>query len=577
MNVFDGASVAIKQYWPSEKVAEHEVISRLEKAFANLGVATVLVDENGKRADGKGQLLEGQVLFCLDLHFKTPRVFPGLSVAALWNPIDFYSMFGATTSIANQISHDIFVAANPKTAGWIRNFRPDQEAEFIQLSHTVSKDSIRLPNPSPSAQVVYVGIGWDKLTGSSGRHHGLLSSLDKLRRLTIFGPERLTNGLRPWKKFAGYSGALPFDGESVLHEINTAGFALCLSSDSHKADGIQSNRLFETIAAGSLPIIEEGAANPFSLEGAIEIPKNLDDEASADFITGEIDRLSKDQCEFKSRVIGLQKRLESGFTLEDQLAALLDLASRRSSVKLEAENPKSWSLSVLDVLADFCGVPSSNLSPKNFHTLKTISFREYFRGELENQNPKWVYFGVESDLSRIFSKAPDINSQVIWLNGSALLPAGEATPVNLLKNEFFVGRVLVKTSLFQEFFLAAGRATCSIPLLAVLLNLDFQRTSSALSHEIYWHRQSLFSYGPVSSYEILSDLDHLIPSSGLQSLQPRFRDDPIADLNLINASGGLNIGHREIDANEIFKALSSLRLRDLPRIVSAAVRQLLRP
>ena len=572
MNVFDGASVAIKQYWPSEKVAEHEVISRLQKAFANLGVSTVLVDENGKRVDGKGQLLEGQVLFCLDLHFKTPRVFSGLSVGALWNPIDFYSMFGATTSIANQISHDIFVAANPKTAGWIRNFRPDQKAEFLQLSHTVSRDSIRVPNLNPSSQVVYVGIGWDKLTRSSGRHHGLLSSLDQSGRLKIFGPKRLANGLRPWREFTGYSGSLPFDGESVLQEINTSGFALCLSSDSHKADGIQSNRLFETIAAGSLPIIEEGAESPFSLEGAIEIPKHLDDETAADFIIGEVDRLSSNQADFNRRVLGLQKRLESDFTLEAQLMRILVLVEQKIGTR-PVPKPLSGDrcFSVIDALAKFHGVEPDVLDPNQLHALASNAAKKFVIELLMDSNAPWIHFGQSSDrIEACFSESDYAEYQVIWLNGTYHSKSGPISAVNTLQNNSSMGRCVIGRATFIE-LLDSGDPLISLPALVAIVEADLHSPKPLLKHHLLFSPQVSFLDASTTSARSISPTLDFVSISNLNQSESTLGSIVRNHGQFTNSSVPQNL-----QARDIFTALSRIRARDLSGIVLAGLKSLFR-
>src|SRR5208282_5874403 len=109
-------------------------------------------------------------------------------------------------------------------------------------------------------KIFYCGINWERLGRKKGRHQDLLDRLDPTGNLRIFGP-RVFQGVNVWEGYKSYEGSIPFDGVSLLKEINRAGIALVLSSDAHKESELMSNRLFESLAGGAFIICDE---NPFA-------------------------------------------------------------------------------------------------------------------------------------------------------------------------------------------------------------------------------------------------------------------------------------------------------------------------
>jgi hypothetical protein len=148
--------------------------------------------------------------------------------------------------------------------------------------------------------------------------------MDSSGVLILHGAEKLGDGTRPWKSYKSYMGELPFDGLSVFEAINRSGFGLAFSSPSHRASQIASNRVFETIAAGAIPIVEENLVFPFNLDGGIVVASELEASEASKFIAEEVSRLSNDWEERSSRVRALQGRLEQGFTFDTQLEAIID-------------------------------------------------------------------------------------------------------------------------------------------------------------------------------------------------------------------------------------------------------------
>ena len=107
--------------------------------------------------------------------------------------------------------------------------------------------------------IFYAGINWERMGKQKGRYQDLLDRLDSTA-LSIYGP-KVFLGIDVWKGYKSYRGPIPFDGVTILREINRCGIAFVFSSDAHKDSELMSNRLFESLAAGAFVICDE---NPFA-------------------------------------------------------------------------------------------------------------------------------------------------------------------------------------------------------------------------------------------------------------------------------------------------------------------------
>jgi len=249
--------------WPKLKTAEDECISRIKSAAAAAGLECVEVDYSGRlTAPPYTQLTRNDVDFILSLHFETPKCYDIFSFVALWNPLQFYHDWGYRKFTQHLLTHDDFLSCS---SPWsddhvIRNITgdPTRDLPRLLLYHS-------LPGPlfEPALgdrMLFYVGINWERIAGQQGRHDELLKLLDRRGCIRIFGPKEF-QGVEVWRGYRTYSGPLPFDGVSVVHEIHRAGIGLALSSKAHTESELMSNRLFECLAAGVVTICDE---NPFA-------------------------------------------------------------------------------------------------------------------------------------------------------------------------------------------------------------------------------------------------------------------------------------------------------------------------
>ena len=333
-------TVVLREYWPGVVSGEKESLERISTSLSLLGIQSIKVPV-GLNEDE--EISKIQPDFVLDLHFDAPRVQKVFSVGALWNPLDYYDLWGGAAPWTNQMQHDLLVAANPLVAtNWLKLYQPNYKFGVLPLNHSVPSTAVRSTNDNNLSKVFYAGIGWDRGAVNGQRHESIFRELDQLGILKIYGPGKLSDGTRPWKGFSSYVGQLPFDGDSLIGRINNLGYGLCLSSTSHMASQIASNRIFETIAGGAIPIVESGINFPFSLDGAISIPSEESPKRIAKLIEASIDEIKSTNGEFEARVSKLQERLLEGFTLDSQLKKIADRVKELKRIAIPTEKAQVW-------------------------------------------------------------------------------------------------------------------------------------------------------------------------------------------------------------------------------------------
>jgi hypothetical protein len=576
LSVKSPKSVAIKVYWPELQVAEHEVIARMKSALANIGFDTVLVDQNGTRQDNREFLKPKDVLFCLDLHFQTPKIFGGVSVAALWNPPDYYEAFGLDASLEAQFSHDVYVAANPRNARVLLSMiKPEFMGQVLPLNHTVPSNFLN-PSRAEELGVFYAGIGWDNKQTYPGRPNKLLAELEKRIRCEIYGPKKLADGSKPWRHYSSYKGDLPFDGVSLLAKAQSMGVVLAISSRSHNAAGIISNRVFEAIGAGCLPIVEKGIDSPFDLSEAIQIDPLADTETNIEALVQEIGRLNSNRPEFDSRVRRLQNRMGSGFTLEAQLRVIIDYceglftSKNTSSQKIDAESLYAW-------LNIYLGVKEADLT--NVAVQKVISspgYSKFVREKLKESQADWFSFLDNAVIDSLAIEQPPKTAKAIKVGGVTLgnrgldraLPLHSSLrPAELIP--WFVHRDILQEWVDQDLTLS------SIPLLFRLVALDQNRKSPTIE-----------GYIPKSGFLRLDSKTILYCDSLINQFDRRllFRgaEDPGISgriLALVEyGSKKYNQGSvglpRNIDYLDVIRALAQIPFREIPRLMLASVKHI---
>lgn len=413
--------VALREYWPGVVSGEKESLERLSTALKIIGIEPVKVPVS---LDDEEVISKLNPLFVLDLHFDAPRIQSAFSVGALWNPLDYYELWGGTAPWSNQLQHDLLVAANPEIAnGWLNLYKPQSKFEILQLNHSVPSSAVRESGESIQGKVFYAGIGWDRGASGGHRHEEIFRALDELNLLKLFGPEKLGDGTKPWKGFKSYSGQLPFDGDSVMKTINDMGFGLCFSSSSHTASQIASNRVFETIAAGSIPIVDQELDFPFSIADAIRVSSLDSPQEIAIKVQGQVARLAGDPEEFRRRVGVLQKNLMGGFTLDQQLAKISQEVQNRKAIQISNNDVKV--INAIQVASDSETSWKGGLDSLETNPVK-LSLNLNRKRKIFEENPNaWVVFSMKSFDPQLFANQLALfnleNVDVLHLHGTAVV------------------------------------------------------------------------------------------------------------------------------------------------------------
>lgn len=355
-------TIYIPHTWPEIRNAEFEVLQRVAIAAANIGVRMVAIDNDGrplwanqKISLDKSQRVEPRASdFMISLHFESPKLIDIYSYYALWQPLQFYHQFGYSQSVEKVITHNDLLSCDSDFAdahafNLFSNIRPGLLRPLPELFHSPPRPYLE-PNISDQSRLFYIGINWERINGTKGRHHDLLARLDAADLVDIYGPQKFLNA-KPWDGFKTYRGELPFDGRSVVHAQNKAGVCLCLSSGPHKASGLMSNRLFEGLAAGAAIICDP---NRFVERHFADVVYFVDDSGSDEDLYFQIrtilDDIRSDPQKARLRALEGQRRLGERFAIEECLIRLIDGHEYRVA-SYRANSLASASVSVVIVYA----------------------------------------------------------------------------------------------------------------------------------------------------------------------------------------------------------------------------------
>jgi hypothetical protein len=325
-------TIGIIRMWPEQACAEHECVERLRTAAELVGVRVIELDKCGHIVGTPRQRVAREdVDFVIHLHYETAKTYDAVSVAAMWNPTQFYFDWGFDRHWSNQMSHDVYAyTGSPEIKKLVRASRGDfVAADMPLLNHTLA-DPIIPPRLHDEYRVFYCGINWEKLTNKPARHDAVLRELDKQGVLDVYGPREI-RGVKLWDGYEGYRGSLPFDGRTIIGKIADAGACLVFSSEAHINSGIMSSRLFEAMAAGAVVIGDE---HPFLRaaigDNFIRVPSSLPAEERAKRIVDALQRFARDPQEALALASASQQRLLESFHLCTQLANVYQAAHRFS-------------------------------------------------------------------------------------------------------------------------------------------------------------------------------------------------------------------------------------------------------
>ena len=241
----DRRHIAIYHTWPEIKNAEYEVILRIVAAARNIGIDVSVMDNDSYTIWSTNPSYNQEMLridhkncdFAISLHFESPKTADIYTYATLWNPYEFYFLWGYDKSIVKLLSHDDLLTSGskPAEAHALNLFQaigrpvPTPLPELFPTLATILFE----PNISKASRLFYIGINWERINATRGRHHDLLVALDEADMIDIYGPE-IFLGVKPWEGFESYRGAIPFDGTTTIRKIAEAGICLAFSSAAHQ-------------------------------------------------------------------------------------------------------------------------------------------------------------------------------------------------------------------------------------------------------------------------------------------------------------------------------------------------------
>ena len=262
-------TIGIINPWPGDMSAESEVLKRFDKSLSDLNMECVFLDDFGHILDKDTQKRTETIVnpndldFAFTTHYETNKTVNTFYYHPVWNPpeiplnLGYYYDYVTNNYMMNDdflIYDDGGMKNHLKTMLLNSPRNLDGASELVASFPECSMLEPRLDNPL----MFYCGMNWEILSGGS-RHSGLFRLLDDSGCTKFFGPKKVAawGGIEPWAGYKSYQYSIPFDGFSILQEINKCGICLVLSSDIHRRAGAVTNRAYEACAAGAVIISDD--------------------------------------------------------------------------------------------------------------------------------------------------------------------------------------------------------------------------------------------------------------------------------------------------------------------------------
>lgn len=362
--------------WPwGVKNAESEVIIRIRTACKNLNIELICITNDGFIVDNtfnqtKERINENELNFIINMHYEDIKLLDCFTYHALWNPpkitlqYDNYPLY-----MYNILTNDDYLVYDTEGEMFIHLLtllhnenRSLNSPSF--LSASFSKKDILQPGLLINPKLFYCGTNWEVFIDNKRRHTQLFDLLDTQSWIKIFGPNRKEN--HPWKGFKHYYGEIPFDGTSLLKEINNCGVCLVLSSVFHWEGGAISSRLYEACAGGAVIISDD---NSFVRKYFGNSILYIDFSPNApEKIFEQIRQHMKWISAHPQEAVQLAKKsqtiFEKTFILENQLKKIIDNHENRISAATKNFYAFDHQNSVASVI--FCDFPEYNDEVRNY-------------------------------------------------------------------------------------------------------------------------------------------------------------------------------------------------------------------
>lgn len=330
--------------WPGDLSAESEVLTRINRSAKEAGIKCTLLSDWGhilKEEDQKktDDLVDAtQLDFVFTTHYLTPKVMDSFFYHALWNPPEIplnlgeYNQYVTNNYLMNDdyLTYDMGGMRNHLQTILMNKPRSIEETSMLTASFPEScMLEARLENP----KMFYCGMNWDKLVNHQNRHEGLFKLLDETGKVKFFGPDVMRNwgGMRPWEGYRCYQYPIPWDGFSILNEINECGVCLVISSDIHRRAGAVTNRAYEACAAGAVIISDNNEfMQKYFADAALFIYYNKNDpQDTFNQIMEKYNWIIEHREEALDMVKRAQQIFREKFALDKQLLHIVSNHSQR--------------------------------------------------------------------------------------------------------------------------------------------------------------------------------------------------------------------------------------------------------
>lgn len=330
--------------WPGDLSAESEVLARINRAAKEAGIACTLLSDWGhilREEDQKKScdfVNAAELDFVFTTHYLTPKALDSFYYHTLWNPPEIPLNLGEYNQYVtnNYLMNDDYLTYD---MGGMRNHlmtmlmnKPRSIENTSMLTASFPESSMlepKLENP----KMFYCGMNWDKLVNHQNRHEGLFKLLDETGNVKFFGPDVMKNwgGIRPWEGYRCYQYPIPWDGFSILDEINKCGICLVISSDIHRRAGAVTNRAYEACAAGAVMISDNNEfMQKYFSDAALFIYYNRNDpQDTFNQIMEKYNWVMEHREEALALVQRAQQIFREKFALDKQLLRIVENHSKR--------------------------------------------------------------------------------------------------------------------------------------------------------------------------------------------------------------------------------------------------------
>lgn len=341
-------TIGIIYSFPGNMSAERELALRFKKAAENIGYKIIVINNDGFLLDDKTNLTGERIQddnfkFIISEHYTDYKILDNFYYHTLWNPPEHLLKYDTGYLLLNKNiqSNDDFLIYD--SGGMTQHLQAMLIDEPRDLTHpscllgSFPKSEIRKVNLN-DPKLFYCGMNWEYYAGEA-RHSGLFHLLDDADLISIYGPSKLSGTeIIPWAGYKNYKCEIPFDGFSILDEINKCGVVLAVSSDAHRRAGAVTNRVYEACAAGAVIISDD---NPFMKEHFGNTVLYVDFNKNNPFdtyrqIVEKLQWIKHNKTEAAQLARASQKIFIDNFCMEVQLQKVIDNHENRKQAAAKA-------------------------------------------------------------------------------------------------------------------------------------------------------------------------------------------------------------------------------------------------